>query len=219
MTVRTRIKICGITDIAGARSAVAAGVDALGFIFVAESPRNVDPDTVKDIVATLPPFVDAVGVFMDQYAEVVEDIVQYCGLTLVQLHGSETPEYCGKISGRILKSFRLGQDALAEDHDFYAPYFGVVEGFLLDTFHPKMAGGTGKAFDWSLVDRFRPPGPIVLAGGLNPGNIAAAIETVQPFAVDVNSGVELEPGKKDAEAILRLVANARVADMKKTPDS
>jgi len=214
MAVRTRIKICGITRAADARIAVAAGVDALGFIFVENSPRHIDPDKVKDIVAALPPFVDAVGVFMDEYLEVVEEIVQYCGLTMVQLHGSETPAYCEKLFCRIIKTFRLGDGALPTENDFYAPYFGVVEGFLLDTYHEKMGGGTGQPFDWSLVNRFRPPGPVVLAGGIDPENVAVAIERVQPFAVDVNSGVEEEPGKKDSEAILRLVANVRATDLK-----
>jgi len=215
MKGRTRIKICGITDSADAQAAVAAGVDALGFIFTDKSPRNIAPEAAKRIIAALPPFVDAVGVFMDEKIEVVEQIVQFCGLTLVQLHGAETPQFCQKISARVLKSFRLGGDSPGGKENIYAPYAGVVAGFLLDTFQPGKAGGTGKVFDWLLVKRLPPPGPVVLAGGLNPDNIAAAIEAVQPFAVDVNSGVELAPGQKDPAAILRLVANVREVDLRR----
>jgi len=215
MTVRTRIKICGITDAVDARAAVAAGVDALGFIFTDKSPRNIAPEEARRIIAALPPFVDAVGVFMDEKIEVVEEIVGYCGLTLAQLHGRETPQFCEKIAVRVLKSFWLGDNSPCREGDIYASYAGVVAGFLLDTFQAGKAGGTGKVFDWSLVERCQPPGPVVLAGGLNPENIAEAIETVGPFAVDVNSGVELAPGKKDPAAILRLVANVRAADLRR----
>ncbi|MEJ2688715.1 MAG: phosphoribosylanthranilate isomerase [Deltaproteobacteria bacterium] len=214
--LRTRIKICGITEVEHARRAVEAGVDALGFIFVRQSPRNVEPERVRQIVATLPPFVDAVGVFVDEAAEVVEKIADFCALTMVQLHGSETPQYCAKMSRRVLKSFRLGAALPEPGDDFYALYAGVVQGFLLDTYHKKKAGGTGQPFDWSLVERYRPPGPVILAGGISPANVAQAIERLHPFAVDVNSGVETAPGKKSGEAILRLVAAVRAADQKRT---
>ncbi len=216
MAHRTRIKICGTTEVVAARLAVEAGADALGFIFVRQSPRYVSPERVREIVATLPPFVDAVGVFVDESPEVVEEMADYCALTMVQLHGSETPQYCAKMSRRVLKSFRLGA-AMPEPADvLYAPYAGVVQGFLLDTYDKKRAGGTGQPFDWSLVERCRPPGPVILAGGISPGNVGQAIERLNPFAVDVNSGVETAPGKKSGEAILRLVAAVRAADQKRT---
>lgn len=216
MALRTRIKICGITEVADARLAVEAGADAVGFIFVRQSPRNVAPELVRKIVATLPPLVDAVGVFVDESPAVVEEIVEYCSLTMVQLHGSETPQYCAKMSRRVLKSFRLGSSMPEPQDDFYAPYAGVVQGFLLDTYHEKRAGGTGQAFDWSLVERHRPPGPVVLAGGISPANVEQAIERLAPFAVDVNSGVETAPGKKSGDAIFRLAAAVRTADLKRT---
>ena len=215
MSARTRIKVCGITEIDDARLAVAAGVDALGFIFAGQSPRKIDPEKARDIVATLPPFVDAVGVFVDEYREVVEEIVGYCGLTMVQLHGKETPQYCEKVSCRVVKSFRLGAAMPEPEDDFYAPYVGVVQGFLLDTYHDKMAGGTGQPFDWSLVERYRPPGPVILAGGLSPENVEQALTLLNPFAVDVNSGVETAPGRKDGDAILRFVAAVRAADLQR----
>ncbi len=214
MTARTRIKVCGITNNSDAAVAVTAGVDALGFIFVASSPRNIEPGKARDIVAALPPFVDAVGVFMDAPVEVVEEISQYCGLTVVQLHGAESPEYCESLSGRVLKTFRVMPDSLNATgvNGPYGEYFGVVEGFLLDTYHEKLGGGTGKTFDWKIVEKVRPPGPVILAGGLNPDNVGEAIQVVRPFAVDVSSGVELEPGIKDVSKIERLVDEVRRAD-------
>jgi phosphoribosylanthranilate isomerase len=202
-----------MTTIKDVEGAVDAGVDALGFIFVESSPRYVDPEKVKEIVKRLPPFVDAVGVFVDEEAEVVDEIVQYCGLTVVQLHGSESPTYCDEIACRVVKAFRIKPaSALSENKSYYDPYYGVVNGFLLDTFHEKMAGGTGVTFDWKLLEKIRPLGPLILAGGLTPENVGQAIIETIPFAVDVNSGVEFEPGRKDVERIIKLVGEVRKAD-------
>lgn len=210
--MRTRIKICGITEMTDAKAAVEAGVDALGFIFAEKSPRRIDPQKAREIIAALPPFVDAVGVFVNEYVDVVEEIVQYCRLTMVQLHGGETPEYCDKISCRVMKSFSISAERVAEGAVDFKPYVGVVEAFLLDTWHSKVDGGTGETFDWDLVAQLQPPGPIVLAGGLNPDNVADSIRMVRPFAVDLNSGLESEPGRKDHEAIARAVTAVRGAD-------
>ena len=143
MAFRTRIKVCGITCQEDSRAAVAAGADGLGFIFVEPSPRLVEPDMVRSITDELPPFVDRVGVFRDQEMEVVEELIHYCRLTLVQLHGSESPEYCKKISCKVIKSFSIQPES---DHEELAGYADAVSGFLLDTYHEDMAGGTGKAF-------------------------------------------------------------------------
>lgn len=213
MNIRTRIKVCGMTKVKEAEGAVNAGVDALGFIFAEASPRYVNPEKVKEIVKKLPPFVDAVGVFVDEDAEVVDEIVQYCGLTVAQLHGSESPTYCADISCRVVKAFRIKpESAHSEKEPYYDPYYGVVNGFLLDTYHEKIAGGTGKTFDWKLLENMRPPGPLILAGGLTPENVRQAILETMPFAVDINSGVEFEPGRKDVEKLLRLVDEVRKAD-------
>jgi phosphoribosylanthranilate isomerase len=209
MAFRTRIKVCGITCQEDARAAVAAGADALGFIFVEQSPRLVEPDMVRSITGELPPFIDRVGVFRNEEIEVVEEIIHYCRLSLVQLHGSELPEYCGKITCKVLKSFCLRPES---DHEELAAYADTVSGFLLDTYHEDLAGGTGMVFDWNLVAHVKPPGPVILAGGLNPENVGEAIRQVKPFAVDVNSGVEYQPGRKDTDKLKSFVQEVRKAD-------
>ncbi len=212
MAARTRIKICGMTRLDQVEAAVEAGVDALGFIFAPESPRKIDPKNAREIITGLPPFVDAVGVFVNEDPEVVEEIVNYCGLTVIQLHGTESEGYCKKLTCRILKAFSIGSDGLARNDLDMASYVDVVSGFLLDTFHKDMDGGTGVAFDWSFLETIRPPGPLILAGGLSSGNVGEAIQRVRPFAVDVNSGVEVEPGIKDIEKIRLVVSEVRKAD-------
>ena len=212
MTVlRTRIKVCGITGLEDARAAVAAGADALGFIFVEQSPRNSDPEQVREIVRQLPPFVDAVGVFVDADTIRVEEIAQFCRLDLVQLHGSEPPDYCRHLSIGVVKALRVGPDFSSGQ---FSPYAESVRAFLLDTYHPEMAGGTGKTFDWDLARELASSRPIILAGGLKPENIAMAIEKVRPYAVDVNSGVESSPGRKDTEKLERFVRLVRETDVR-----
>ena len=206
---RTRIKVCGITCQEDARAAVASGADGLGFIFVEQSPRLVEPDRVRSITGALPPFVGRVGVFRDEEIDVVKEIVHYCQLTLVQLHGSESPEYCGKIPCQVIKSFSIRAESKSEELESYAD---VVGGFLLDTYHKEMVGGTGTTFDWKLVEQVKPPGPVILAGGLTPENVGEAIRQVKPFAVDVNSGVEYQPGRKDLDKLKSFVFEVRKAD-------
>lgn len=210
---RTRIKVCGMTDLNEVQGVVAAGVDAVGFIFAAGSPRKVTPELVRDIVRALPPFVDAVGVFVDEEQAAVEEIIQYCRLTVVQLHGTESPGYCSAMPCRVIKAFRISPAAAESECGLrYDPYYDIVQGYLLDTYHEKMAGGTGQTFDWRQVDVCRPPGPVILAGGLTPENVADAVSTVRPFAVDLNSGVESAPGNKDMEKVARAVSEVRRAD-------
>ena len=210
MESRTRIKICGITNAGDAAAAVAAGADALGFIFAEQSPRKVEVETAREVVATLPPFVDAVGVFVNEDPSVVKEIAQYCGLSMVQLHGRESADYCRGLGVRsIIKTFAIHNGT---DGGQFAAYAGAAQGFLLDTYHEKMAGGSGKVFDWNLVEGFDIPGPVILAGGLSPDNVYDAVMRVRPFAVDANSGVEREPGLKDPERIRALAAEVRRAD-------
>jgi phosphoribosylanthranilate isomerase len=205
---RTRIKVCGMTNQAEAEAIVALGVDALGFIFVRSSPRFIEAEKVRKIADCLPPFVNLVGVFMNEAAALVNDIARSCGLTMVQLHGDESPDYCRAMIRPVLKAFRVREEALPD----FEPYRGAVKGFLLDTYRTGQAGGTGETFNWDVVNHLTLPGPLVLAGGLTPDNVGAAIRQTRPLAVDVNSGVETSPGKKDLTLVRRLFAEVRTAD-------
>jgi len=198
---RVRVKVCGMTDLGEAQAIAAMGVDALGFIFVKSSPRYVEPALARAIVATLPPFVNSVGVFLDEESSVVNEVTQFCGLSAIQLHGGESPAYCQGMNRPVIKAFRVKEDALPD----LAAYRHVVKGVLLDTYRPGQAGGTGETFNWAVVRRLDIPCPLILAGGLSPDNIAAAIEQTSPCAVDVNSGVEISPGRKDLPAVARLL--------------
>lgn len=209
MNQRTRIKICGITEAVDAEAAVGLGVDALGFIFYQKSPRYIAPEKAREIIDTLPPFVDAVGVFVDETAEVIDEIFHYCGLGFIQLHGHEPADFCDHIPGRIIKALRVGPGAEPIDTEGFA---GRVSGFLLDTYEKGVPGGTGTPFDWERLHGIYLPGPIVLAGGLNPDNVGPAMKQMRPSAVDVNSGVELSPGKKDPRAMERFVLAVAEAD-------
>jgi phosphoribosylanthranilate isomerase len=209
MVNRTRIKVCGITERADLVHAVSAGVDGLGFIFAKNSPRWIEPEKARELIRSLPPFVDAVGVFVNEDPDVVTDIIKYCGLTMVQLHGRENIDYCKLMPVRIVKSFAV--NCTTEGAEM-AVYSEVAAGYLLDTYHESLAGGTGQTFDWRLIEGLRIPGPVLLAGGLGPDNIGEAISIVRPFAVDVNSGVEKSPGHKDHAKITALVEAVRRAD-------
>lgn len=193
-----RIKICGITNLEDALLAAELGADALGFIFYAKSPRSVAPEAAREIIRQLPPLVLTVGVFVNEEAALVRDLAARVGLDWVQLHGQEPPEYCRSLGRRVLKGFRIqNEDSLKELHD----YRGAVQAFLLDTYKKAQEGGTGETFDWQLAKQAKEYGPIVLAGGLTAVNVAQAIKIAQPQAVDVASGVEAAPGKKDPEKL------------------
>lgn len=204
--LRTRVKMCGTTRLIDARAAARYGVDALGFIFYNRSPRFITCDKAKEIIDKLPPFIDKVGVFVNgDQSELVAAAA--AGLSYFQLHGSETVDYCRKLreklpSCRLIKAFRVGEKSLPED---FSPYNHCVDGFLLDTYVTGTKGGTGEVFDWSLIEKLELQRPILLAGGLTPGNIVQAITTVKPYAVDVNSGIESEPGIKDHKCLYKLM--------------
>jgi phosphoribosylanthranilate isomerase len=195
-----KIKICGITNAQDAEAAVAAGADALGFVFYAQSPRCIEPAVAKRIIAQLPPFILSVGVFVNQDQETIRNIYNECGLAFAQLHGDETPAFCESLGRPILRALRLRDRgsllALAE-------YKGRmdVRGFVVDAFSAEAYGGTGQTVDWSLAREVAKAAPILLAGGLTPGNVQEAVRQVQPYGVDVSSGVEERPGKKDHEKI------------------
>jgi phosphoribosylanthranilate isomerase len=193
-----RIKICGITNLEDALLAAELGANALGFIFHPKSPRKVAPEAAREIIRQLPPLVLSVGVLVNEEAALVRDLAERVGLDWVQLHGAETPEYCRSLGRRVLKGFRIqNEDSLRYLHD----YRGAVQAFLLDTYKKGQTGGTGETFDWELARQAQKYGPIVLAGGLTAANVARAIEVARPQAVDVASGVEAAPGKKDPEKL------------------
>ncbi len=180
-----------------------SGADALGFIF-APSPRRIAPQTAREIIRAVPPFVKTVGVFVNEAPATIREVMQHCGLDLVQLHGDESPALCEELMPCTIKALRIKDESSLQTSQ---PYHGKVRALLLDTYSKEKAGGTGKTFDWNLAIKIKEMGiPIILSGGLGPSNIDLAIHTVRPYAVDVNSGVEKCPGKKSHILIKALMA-------------
>ncbi|MBE9531221.1 MAG: phosphoribosylanthranilate isomerase, partial [Proteobacteria bacterium] len=189
--------------------AVEAGADALGFVFFSASPRSVDAETAGEIIRKVSPFITTVGVFVDESVENIKEIVLCAGLHAVQLHGEESPEFVERVRSalpntRIIKALRI-----SNSDDFISIGAYAVDAVLLDTFHKEQYGGTGEVFDWDLMLKAKMPEgvPFILAGGLKPANIESAVKKVKPFAVDVSSGVETEPGKKDPALIKEFIKN------------
>lgn len=207
MTVK--VKICGLTNAEDAAAAVEAGADAVGFVFHKKSPRCAEAAVVKGIVKTLPPFVLPIGVFVNEDAKVVRDVVDSCGLALVQLHGDETAAYCEALGRPVLKAIRLKD---RRSFLILAEFQGRagVRGFLVDAFSSDAYGGTGQTADWSLAAEASSAAPVLLAGGLTPENVSQAILQVRPYGVDVSSGVEASPGKKDHEKVRAFVRAVRL---------
>lgn len=199
-----KVKICGLSRIEDALTAAKEGADALGFVF-AESKRRVTPEVVKSIIDRLPPYITTVGVFVDENIATIREIAKYCRLDLIQLHGHESPEYCRELNLKVVKGFRVKD---TESLNELLPYRGLVQGFLLDTYIPGVAGGTGETFDWQLAIKAKEFGPVILAGGLHTENIDRAIADVHPYAVDVSSGVETG-GMKDAAKIKSFIEQVR----------
>ena len=193
-----------MTQLKDALFAVEQGVDAVGFIFYKKSPRAVTMKTVREIITKLPPLVDTVGVFVNESAERLNKIADYCGLDLVQLHGEESPAFCRKIHRRVIKAFRVKDLQSIKQLEKFP-----VSGFLLDTFSDDLHGGTGKTFDWNLALPAKKMGPVILAGGLTPRNILQAVHQVRPYGVDVCSGVEKSSGIKDLEKVRAFLKNIR----------
>lgn len=202
MTVR--IKICGITNEEDGLAAAKFGADALGFVF-APSPRRISVERAREIIKVLPPLVQTVGVFVNEDPEKVLSTAAACGLDILQFHGDESAIYCSSFDRRVIKAVRLqGRD----DLDNLSKYVNVVDALLLDTYVPNKLGGTGITFDWNLAVEARRYGRIILAGGLNPENVAAAISMVKPYAVDASSGLEQSPGAKDHEKMVQFMREA-----------
>jgi len=204
-----KVKVCGITNAEDALAAVEAGADALGFIFFEKSPRYVVPSVAASIIAELPPLVTPVGVFVNEGMAAVRSIMDTCGLAMAQLHGDENVSYCSELARPAMKALRLKDRgsllALAEYQGR-----GGVRGFVLDTFSELAYGGTGQTTDWGLAADVAKSTPILLAGGLTPGNVTEAIRTVRPYGVDVSSGVESAPGKKDHAKMRAFIDAVRV---------
>ena len=203
-----KIKICGITNNEDAQVAVEAGVDALGFVFYRNSPRFVEPKVAQQIIAQLPPFIFCVGVFVNETMEMIRHTMDECGLTFAQLHGDETPSYCKTLARPVLRALRLRDRVSLLSIAEYQGRFGV-KGFVIDAFSESAYGGTGKVVDWKLGAEAAKVFPILLAGGLTPDNVQQAIHHVQPYGVDVSSGIEAHPGKKDPIKIQAFVRAVR----------
>lgn len=205
-----RVKICGITNWADARLAVDAGADALGFNFHPPSARCVTPAEAWGIIRRLPPFVEAVGVFVNWSPEAVNAMARAVGLSVMQLHGDEPPAVVAKLAGArpVVKAFRVRPG-------FQVALLGryrAASAFLLDGFSKGLRGGTGKQFDWRVAREARRYGRIVLAGGLGPENVGQAISEAEPFAIDVCSGIEAKPGKKDPARLRELMREVEAAN-------
>jgi phosphoribosylanthranilate isomerase len=203
----TKIKICGIANLADARMAVELGADLLGFIFFAGSRRGIDCRTAREIIQELPASIERVGVFVNETPAVIAATVAECGLTAIQFHGDEPPAFCRQFAAKKIKAIRVrdaGSVRAAAEYD--------VDALLLDTYTAGQRGGTGQTFDWSLAVAAKTLGkPVILSGGLTPENVVDAIRQVQPYAVDVASGVEREPGKKDPEKLRRFIEIVRAS--------
>ncbi|UXY13736.1 phosphoribosylanthranilate isomerase [Chitiniphilus purpureus] len=204
-----RIKICGLRDAKTAAAAARLGADAIGLVFYPPSPRNVDAVVARAICGALPPFVTSVGLFVDADPALVRAVLDQVPLDLLQFHGDEAPDYCRAFGRPYMKAVRVKHDVNLLE---YAARYADARGLLVDAFVDGVPGGTGAAFDWRLL----PPGlplPLVLSGGLDPDNVAAAVAQVRPWAVDVSSGVEARRGVKDLARIAAFIQAVRAASI------
>jgi phosphoribosylanthranilate isomerase len=194
-----------MTSLADAECAVEAGADALGFIFFRKSPRYIEPNAAEKIASRIPASVLKVGVFVDESLDTMQEIARQCGLDRLQLHGNESTTICASLHTPVIKAFRIqDQNSLTPLRDY------EVSAFLLDSYVAGQLGGTGAKFNWDLAIQAKTFGaPIILAGGLTPENVADAVAKVRPFGVDVSSGVEMTPGKKDHAKVREFVRRAK----------
>ncbi len=201
---RSRVKICGITSVSDALYAADCGADALGLVFYRKSPRYVSPDQARRIVEALPPMVTTFGLFVNHPPQQVVEIARFCGIDVLQLHGDESPVQCGFAPWRVVKALRLRELPCLQELANYR-----VSALLLDTWHADSYGGTGRSFDWQIAIPLARQRPVILAGGLTPDNVAEAVRTVRPYGVDVSSGVESAPGRKDPRRVAAFIHNAK----------
>lgn len=209
MIARCRVKVCGVTSVADALMVSAAGADALGLVFYAKSKRHVSLEQAAEICKAVPPFVATVGLFLDAEASFVREVLAAMPLSLLQFHGSESPNYCGQFKHPYLKAVGMKGIAASGGFKAYADQYPEAHGFLVDSHVPGAAGGTGETFDWTQVPQDYAK-PILLAGGLTPENVAEAIQVSRVYAVDVSSGVEAHPGIKDTAKVRAFIQNARI---------
>jgi phosphoribosylanthranilate isomerase len=202
----TWVKTCCMTNVEDALEAASLGVDALGFVF-APSPRRVEPPAAKEIIRRLPPGVLKVGVFVNEAPEEVRRVIDYCGLNMVQFHGEESPAYCRQMPVPVIKTLRVRSRESLQEMERYA--FATI---LLDAWDPQKAGGTGEPFCWQWVLEARPKRNFILSGGLSPGNVFRAIRQLRPSGVDVCSGVERTPGKKEKAKMHEFIKEVQKAD-------
>ncbi|HVW65134.1 MAG TPA: phosphoribosylanthranilate isomerase [Nitrosospira sp.] len=202
------VKICGITRVEDAQAAIRLGASAIGFVFWKRSPRYISPDKAREIISLLPAFITAVGVYVDPDRDWVIETSSRAGLNLLQFHGGEPPHFCRQFSLPYIKAVRVKQGV---DLIQYAARHSGAKGLLLDTFVEGEPGGTGQEFDWSLVPRDVSL-PLILSGGLRPENVARAIRQIQPWAVDVSSGVEASKGIKDADKIAAFMRGVQASE-------
>jgi phosphoribosylanthranilate isomerase len=199
-----KVKICGITNLEDAIMSVEAGADALGFVFYHKSPRNILPEQASEIIRHLPPFVQTVGLFVNDTETRINKTADCCGLDIVQLHGDEMPDFCTRLNRRVIKALRVRDITSLEE----MVQFNVAA-FLLDAWSPAAYGGTGQTFNWDIAEIAAKSSRIILAGGLTVENVAEAIRKTRPYAVDVSSSLELSPGKKDPAKICAFIRNAK----------
>lgn len=199
--MRTRVKICGFTDVEQAVYAAHLGVDAIGLVFYPPSPRSVSIDKAREIVAALPAFTTVVALFVDEREVIIRDVLSRVAVDCIQFHGEETPEECGLYGIPYIKAVAMRNTT---DIEKLAKDYHQAAGLLLDAYHPQAKGGTGQKFDWDLIPN-KSTVPIILAGGLTPENAAQAIKQVKPYALDVSSGVETGKGIKDAAKIAAFI--------------
>ncbi len=203
----TRVKICGITRVEDGRRAAELGADAIGLVFYAPSPRHVAVERAAAIAAALPPFVSKVGLFVDAEEAEIRHVLARVPLDYLQFHGDEPPEFCARFGRPFLKALRMREGCDVID---YAARYPAAAGLLLDAYREGVPGGTGETFDWARIPRGLPL-PLVLAGGLTPGNVAGAVRAARPWAVDVSGGVEASPGVKDAGKMAAFIRAAKAA--------
>lgn len=194
---RTRVKICGITRLEDALAAIEAGADALGFVFYAPSPRSIEVKQAAEIIAQLPAFVTTTALFVNAEREFVDLVIRDARIDLLQFHGDEDEAFCNSFSRPYIKALRMKPEL---DLNAEVACFSSAQAILLDAYRPGIPGGTGEIFDWDRIPE-QHPAPIILAGGLDSGNVAQAVAAVTPYAVDVSGGVEQSKGIKDANKI------------------
>jgi phosphoribosylanthranilate isomerase len=203
-----KVKICGITNLPDGMAAADAGADALGFVFYDQSPRAIPVEAAAALIRQLPPFVLKVGVFVNASEDLVVRAIRECGLNLLQFHGDETPEYCLQFGLMSMKAIRVRDAASLRALLGYH-----TDAWLLDAYSPDRHGGTGETFNWDLALEARDWGrPIFLAGGLTPENVAEAVRRARPYAVDVSSGVEATPGRKDHAKLKAFIQASKSVD-------